>query len=156
MSGYIANTIQAHIAAYDEQLQNYVHLVLKRSADAYIYPGLWQVVTGRIEEGETAIQTAFREVKEETGLEIIDAWALPYVASFYNSRKDTVSLAPVFGFLVDSHQDVMISHEHEKYEWLDLPRAVERVVLPTHKEGLNVFNDYILQSEDKSLYRLKF
>lgn len=155
MSSVISNTIQAHIAAFDEQKGVYKHLLLKRAPDADLYPGLWQVVTGRIEIGETAIQTALREVKEETGLHIIDAWTLPYLASFFNSLNDTVSFAPVFAFLVDFHQDVIISNEHEKFEWLNLNEAIERVVLPTHKEGLRIFNTFILSSDNKALYRLK-
>ena len=32
-------------------------------------PGFWQSVTGSLEAGETPMQTAIREVKEETGLD---------------------------------------------------------------------------------------
>ena len=31
-------------------------------------PGLWQMVTGKMKDGETAYQTALREIKEETTL----------------------------------------------------------------------------------------
>ena len=90
MPDFISNTIQAHIAAYDLDENEYKFLVLKRAADLYIYPGLWQTVTGRIEPGETALDAAIREVKEETGLTPDDIWTLPYVANFFNIRKNGV------------------------------------------------------------------
>lgn len=42
-------------------------LMLKRNDD----PSFWQSVTGSLEEGEQPYQTAIREVKEETGIDII-------------------------------------------------------------------------------------
>src|SRR5688572_18299764 len=39
-------------------------------------PGFWQSVTGSLDAGETCVQTALREVGEETG---IDAVAYPLV-----------------------------------------------------------------------------
>jgi len=150
---FISNTIQAHIAAYDLDENEYKFLVLKRAADLYIYPGLWQTVTGRIEPGETALDAAIREVKEETGLTPDDIWTLPYVANFFNIRKNAVSVAPVFGFLTEYKKEIELSSEHERFEWLNLSDAIERVVVPTHKEGFRIFFDYILSSDDKDIFR---
>jgi len=154
LAQFISNTVQVHIATFNKIEGAYKHLVLKRSVDAYLYPGLWQVVTGRIEIGEKAIEAALRETKEETGLKVVDMWALPYVASFFNPHKDAVSFAPVFGFLADDKQKVKISSEHEKYDWLEMNDAIERVELPSHKEGIRIFNNYILSKEDKSLFKI--
>jgi len=38
------------------------------------YPGLWQMVTGKIKPYEKAYQTAMREIKEETGLVPVQLW----------------------------------------------------------------------------------
>ena len=44
------------------------YLLLRRS-EVEVLPGTWQAVHGRIRPGETAPQTALRELSEETGLE---------------------------------------------------------------------------------------
>ncbi len=153
MPDFISNTIQAHIAAFDKESREYRFLVLKRSADLFIYPGLWQTVTGRIEPGETALQTALREVEEETGLTAEEIWTLPYVANFFNIRKNAVSVAPVFGFLTEYKKDIKLSSEHVEFEWLNLEEAIERVILPSHKEGFRIFYDYILSANDKEIFK---
>ena len=54
-------------------------LLLERSD----FPGFWQSVTGSQEQGETLIQTATRELKEETG---IDASTYGGVADWHLSN----------------------------------------------------------------------
>ena len=63
----ISNLIEAHI--FREQNGVIEFLLLKRSSGEY-YPNLWQMVSGKIKENETAYQTAKREIKEEIGLEV--------------------------------------------------------------------------------------
>ena len=53
----------ALVVIYDRQGRV---LVMQRQDD----PEFWQSVTGTLEDGELAISTALREVKEETGIEI--------------------------------------------------------------------------------------
>jgi len=61
----ISNLIEAHI--FREKNGKLEFLSLKRSPEQY-YPNLWQMVSGKIKENETAYQSAIREIKEETGL----------------------------------------------------------------------------------------
>ena len=41
--------------------------MLQRADNEEIYPGLWQIVSGGIEQGEKAYEAAAREVREEIG-----------------------------------------------------------------------------------------
>ena len=50
------------VVIYDDAGQ---FLLLQRADD----PNFWQSVTGGIDEGETPLQTAYRELKEETGID---------------------------------------------------------------------------------------
>lgn len=48
----------------DEQHRVYVH---RRTADRRLFPGIWDIVGGHLEDGETPEQALAREVEEETG-----------------------------------------------------------------------------------------
>ena len=45
-------------------------LIQKRSSTKRLYPNLWSITSGGTEKGETTLDTVYREVKEELGIEI--------------------------------------------------------------------------------------
>ncbi len=45
-------------------------LLLRRAADRDFAPGIWECVTGRLEQGEGFEDALHREVREETGLSV--------------------------------------------------------------------------------------
>lgn len=142
MPGFISNTIQAHIASYFGSEIKF--LLLKRAVNLRLYPNIWQVVTGTIESGETALQCAEREIFEETGLTALEMWTIPYITHFFDLNKDIIHASPVFGILVDKDSPVILSDEHQDYEWLNLEDAKSKMILPTHIEGMRIFNEFIL------------
>ncbi len=154
MPGFVSNTIQAHLAAYSEEEGDYLFLILKRAADRILYPNLWQAVTGEIEEGETALQTTIREIKEETGLKPLEMWTVPYMTTFFDAGRDLVNASPVFGALVEHQPEIKLSSEHRDYLWLNYEDCLKKLELPSHKEGLKVFWEYILNQKDKETYRI--
>lgn len=143
-----------HIAAYEPKHNKLKYLVLKRSPDLKLYPSLWQVVTGIIEPGETALEAALREVREETGLTPLKVWTIPYVATFFLPRANKISASPVFGILTEYKEKINLSNEHSDFSWLDFENCIDRVELPTHKEGTRIFFDYILSKKDRSMFQI--
>ncbi len=148
----VFDTIQTQIVAFDEQANKYMHLLLKRSSEVRPYPNLWQVVTGRIESGELALNTALREVKEETGLDAIKVWNVPYIASFFVPRTNKIGFSPVFAFLVDFKQNVIISSEHSEFVWVDYDDIKKYSLLPSHNEACRILKEYILDSEEQDIF----
>ena len=69
-------------------------LVLQRSDHVSIYPGLWQIVSGKLEKGEKAWQAAVREAREETGLLPLKLYNTPLTNTFYVLPGDFVNLSP--------------------------------------------------------------
>ncbi|MFN3307237.1 MAG: NUDIX domain-containing protein [Candidatus Kapaibacteriota bacterium] len=155
MPKFVSNTIQVHVAAWVEHLQQYNYLALRRASTDPLYPGLWQAITGTIEPSETAIACAFREVQEETGLTPKEIWTIPFVAVFFDPYKDEVNASPVFGVAVDFNPQISISCEHDDYKWLTLKQFIEVVELPSHKIGAQYFWDYILSKENKTMFKYK-
>ena len=155
MPQFKADTIQVHIARFNEIFQDYEFLILKRSPDEQVYPNIWQVVTGRIEEGEVAFAAAIREVTEETGLVPSRIWTVPTVTIFFNAQKDVINHAPVFGFLVSQQLEVEISNEHSEYKWLDLNNVLNLLALPSHKHSTEIFYEYCLKSISSDIFEVK-
>jgi dATP pyrophosphohydrolase len=126
-------------------------LVLKRS-ESESYPGLWQMVTGSVMQGETAVDAAIRELKEETNLKPKKMWIVPNINSYYEPETNEILIIPVFLILVDENSSVMISDEHTKYKWLSGKKASNLFSWPGQKKSLEVINQFLNNSES----RLKF
>lgn len=45
------------------------YLILKRSMKEIQQPGMWTIPGGKVERGDTIMETVIKEIKEETGLE---------------------------------------------------------------------------------------
>jgi 8-oxo-dGTP pyrophosphatase MutT (NUDIX family) len=124
------------------------YLLLQRAANEELYPNMWQIVTGTLQQGETALHGALRELSEETNLPVHRLWNVPYVSSFYVVMNDAVQLAPLFAAEVDSACEVKLSEEHQKYEWLSYREARERLVWPAQRQGLEVVHEYIVGGKE--------
>ena len=135
----ISYLIEAHIfRVYDSGLE---FLLLKRSKDE-IYPGLWQMVTGKIKDNEKAFEAALREIKEETGLLPEKFWVTPTVNSFYEPVEDYICEIPVFAAKVDINSDVKISSEHSEYIWASVEAAKNFLAWPGQRNAVDIINHY--------------
>ena len=104
-------------------------LCLRRSPDRRS-PGSWEAVHAHIEPGETPVETAVRELAEETGLTPERLYNLSRVEAFYRHDSNEVVLVPVFAAFVAGGAAVTLSEEHDRYEWLRPQAARARVTWP--------------------------
>ena len=111
-------------------------LVLRRAPSGGRSPGTWEAVHGAIEAGETAVQAALRELREETGLEPARLYNASRVDAFYRHAQDEVALIPVFVAVVARDAAVRVSAEHDAFEWLAPAAALERVTWPRMRRAL--------------------
>jgi dATP pyrophosphohydrolase len=125
-------------------------LLLRRAGAETLYPGMWQMITGRIESGEGAVEAARREIYEETGLQPGAILVVPYVASFYFAQDDSIHHVPVFAASVPGDAEVLLSAEHDAFAWLEYEEAWKRLVFPGHREGLRILRDYVIE-DDRSM-----
>lgn len=109
-------------------------LVLRRGPETRC-TGAWEVVHGRIEDGESPEDAAVREVREETGLAIERLYNVT-VNPFYLHRSRTVHLAVVFAAVVDAASRPTLGAEHQAYEWVAADEALDRLAWPRERNAL--------------------
>jgi 8-oxo-dGTP pyrophosphatase MutT (NUDIX family) len=110
-------------------------LLLKRSSGRRL-AGTWQAVHGRIQEGETAVQAALRELHEEIGLRPVGFWQLEYVNTFYMVSEDTLLMCPCFAAEIDPAAEIILSDEHTAYRWEPTERALEGYMWPGQRHAV--------------------
>jgi dATP pyrophosphohydrolase len=129
-------------------------LLLKRSPSEKLYPGLWQWVSGSVEDGETAVGAARREMAEETSLEPEALWVVPHVSVFYDPSHDSVNLTPVFAARVAPGSGPTLSAEHSEYLWCEYRSALGKLVWPGQREALRILHEYVFaggEAADRSV-----
>lgn len=111
-------------------------LVLRRAAGGRC-PGSWETVHGHIEEGESPVDAARRELAEETGLVPDKLYNLSRVETFYQHRLDEVALVPVFAAFVAAGAGARPGSEHDRLEWLSPGDARVRFAWPRERRAVD-------------------
>lgn len=138
----VSHLIEAHIFRFvNDDLE---FLLLKRSENEK-YPNIWQMVTGSIDEGEKAFQTALREIKEETGLTPQRFWVAPQVNSFYSAERDEICLIPVFAAIVNPKLEVKISAEHSEFKWLNKNETKNHLAWKGQRNAVDTIQEYFTE-----------
>lgn len=131
-------------------------LLLKRSENE-IYAGLWQMVSGKIEEGEKAYEAALREIKEETGLVPEKLWVAPNVNHFYSHEHDFISVLPVFAAKISSATDVILCDEHCEYKWVKPEEAKKLLTWEGQIKSVSIITEYYINHiEHLNFVEIKF
>lgn len=124
-----------------------LEILLIRRAPDRIFPGLWQCVTGGVDQGETVPAAAMREVREETGFGPPDVEAyydLDQVAPFYDEGADGVVVSAIFAARVRPDAAPQTSHEHDDLRWVSAAEASTLAIWPSYAESIRRVRDALL------------
>ncbi len=148
---FISNTIQ--IVVFSRFQEGIRYLLLKRSPDDDVYPGIWQICTGTREEHETPLLALFRELEEETGIvNYLNIWNVPFVASYHSIKRNSICFSPVFAVEVSNQTKIQISNEHTDFMWTDITTATKMMFIPSYATSLNIVESFILNPKSSHLF----
>lgn len=84
--------------------------------------GHWSFPKGHVEGTETEIETAKREVKEETGIDIIVDNSFREIVS-YSPKKDTMKDVVYFLAIAKNHNFIPQPEEIAQIKWIEISRV---------------------------------
>lgn len=115
------------------------------------YPGgHWDFGKGHVELNENEIETALREMKEETGIaKIALAKNFRYKVDYYYRRERKLYHKDVIFFVGKTiEKNVKLSHEHQGYTWLPYEAALKELTFDNAQKLLRKAENF-LRKEDK-------
>lgn len=107
----------------------------------------WDFPKGQLEKGETGMDAALRETREEAGIKDFEVIAdFKETARYFTRRDGKPILKFVAMFLAEAKSNkVKLSWEHDKYEWLPYEEAYSRISLPPMKNALEKAEKFLNQ-----------
>ncbi len=118
------------------------------------YPaGHWDFPKGHIEEGETELETALRELEEETGireseLELKEDFR-EEIEYFYKKRSELAHKKVIFLLGETKKEEIEISFEHQGFSWLPFEEAIEKVTFRNARDLLEEAEDHLKSMEKR-------
>ena len=97
----------------------------------------WDFVKGKMEEGETERETALRETNEETGIndvEFLNGFR-EEIEYYFRADNQDIHKKVIFFLGKTKTKDIILSHEHLDFIWLDFNNALNKI---TYKNAKNL------------------
>jgi dATP pyrophosphohydrolase len=130
--------------------QEPLYLLLRRAPHSYL-PGIWQMVTGKLNSEESAGSAITREIFEETGLESSTIFNVD-VTMFYDQFKKRIAFSANFCAFINSSEPITLSpKEHDQYQWCTYAEALSLLAFPAQKETLTFINKWFVLQEPNSV-----
>ena len=105
--------------------------------------GVWNVIAGQVEDGESFSAAAARELMEESGLSGVpinlglpQTYVIePEYLALYAPGESTVAIE---SFMIEAPSDwePVLNHEHDTYRWCSAEESIALLHWPETKEGL--------------------
>ena len=107
------------------------YLLLRRAASKDFAPGVWECVTGRVDQGESFEAAVRREVREELGVDVTITFIIG-TTHFYRGAVEVENemLGVVYSCTVDDTTAIRLSVEHSESRWVTFQEADALLTAP--------------------------
>lgn len=109
----------------------------------------WDFPKGHVDQGETDLQAAIRELREETGITRftrMPQFQQEIVYFFRSGRHGLIRKTVVFFLAEVAETQVILSEEHVGHEFLPFEAAVKRATFAAARELLRAAHDCLMSS----------
>ena len=110
----------------------------------HIKSGYWSFPKGHVEEGETEEETAKREIKEETGVDVLIDNGFREIVTF-SPRRETTKTVVYFVGRAMNHHLIAQKEEISEIRWVEIGQATQ---------CLTYDNDKVIVAKAKSFIAL--
>ena len=128
-------------------------LLVKRSSSKL--NNIWCYIGGGIEAGETAVEAAYREIKEETGITDVALYSSNQFDQIFSPHDNYIYIAPVFVGFVHDLQNVHLNDEHSDYQWLPIETAKKVVSLPGNEDVLQSIETHFIKKKPMEFLKIE-
>lgn len=114
--------------------------IAKRADNREHHPGIWECLTGRVEDGESLEEAVKREVKEETTLEV-EVIGPINTFHFFRENNSQEHQGVSFWCKYVSGEVKIDPSEHSRYKWATPDEALQLVTLGSIRESVEKFKE---------------
>ena len=110
----------------------------------------WDFAKGHVDRGETDLEAAIRELREETGIRdfiTVPDFQQEIVYFFRSGRHGLIRKTVVFFLAEVTKPDVILSEEHVGYDFLPYEAALKRATFAAGKELLRAAHARLTREE---------
>jgi 8-oxo-dGTP pyrophosphatase MutT (NUDIX family) len=115
-------------------------LLLRRSD--LRYRGQWDLPGGHAKVGESPIDNAIRETKEELGINKIPGIKIGNIKNIQQGKQYNL-----FFYKIENKFNIKLNNEHDDYEWVKFNKISKKRLIPKLKNSIKEYVDFIKNKE---------
>ncbi len=112
------------------------------------HAGHWAFPKGHAEHGETAIQAARRELREETGISAVQLLQDAVLSETYYFKRDQQTVAKTVRYYIGIVGDAAVqiqAAEIKDYRWVSFDEATRLITFSESRRVLSTAQEYLTQ-----------